>query len=164
MWSWIASKIIQPFLPYVLGGLIAAGLVGSIGAYFKGRADMDAKWQAKNMQAIIDAQAQTIARYRTAAEETQKQAEQELRAAEESKRLIEERMKEAETDNVLLETQLAVLITDKDKLNETLQMLRAKCTATARDVDLDKRLRQQQGRGGGVPSSPIPNARRSHHP
>ena len=164
MWGWIVGKIIQPFLPYILGGLIAAGLVGSIGAYFKGRADMDAKWQAKNMQATIDAQAATIERYRTAAEESQAQAAKEIQDAQIAKALIEERMKDAEVDNVLLETQLATLILDKEKLDETLKLLRAKCLATNSDVTLDRRLREQQGGRAGVPGTDVPRARRSSTP
>ena len=160
MWSWLVSKIIQPFLPYILGGMV----VLSIGAYFKGRADMDAKWQARNMQATIDAQAQTIARYRTLAEETQKQAEQEIQDAEESKRLIEERMKQAVEENAAMEAQLAATITDKDKLNEALKSLRTKCAANARDVDLDKRLREQQGNSGRVSRPVVPKPRRSGTP
>lgn len=171
MWSWIVGKIIQPFLPYILGGLIAAGLVGSVAAYFKGRADMDAKWQAKNMQAIIDAQAVTIERYRKATEETKAQAEQELRAAQAANDLIAERMKQAQADNDILEEQLAALLSDKDKLaidkdklDATLKALRAKCLATPRDVDLDRRLRDQQGGGSGVPSTVVPKPRRSGTP
>lgn len=146
MWGWIVGKIISPFLPYILGGLIAAGLVGSIGAYFKGRSDMNAHWEAKELQRTIDNLNETIARFKKAAAEDKAQAEQELQAAQDNAKAIAERMQQAKDEQDITEAMLIATITDKEKLDAALKALRAKCRATPADVNLDKRLRGDKQR------------------
>lgn len=165
MWGWIVGKIVQPFLPYVLGALVAAGLIGSVAAYIKGRADMNAIWQAKELESVINAQAQTIARYREASEQAKAQAAQEVREAQERAGLIEERMKQAEIENTQMESQLATLITDKEKLDAVVKSLKAACLATGSDVTLDQRLRAgKQGDPHRVPGAVVPRTRRPGTP
>ena len=130
------------FVYLVVYGAIFATIGGSYGlVYFKGRAAAKEECQTAQLKSIINEQADTIARYRKAVEETEAQAAEEIREAKERERLITERMKAEESDDAMLEAALAAAVTDKEKLNVALKNLRAKCTATNRDVDLDKRLR-----------------------
>ena len=141
MWGWLVGKIISPFLPYVLGGLIAAGVAGAGYAYFKGRSDMNAKWVAKELERTIANQNETILRYEKAAIETKAQAALELQLAEENAKAIAERMQQVKDEQDITEAMLIATITDKEKLDAALKALRSKCTADNRDVMLDRRVR-----------------------
>lgn len=54
MWPWLVGRIIQPFLPYILGGLLVLSIVGTLGGYIKGYGDAASKCQNAQLQAKID--------------------------------------------------------------------------------------------------------------
>lgn len=141
MWGWLVGKVISPFLPYVLGALVAAGVAGAGFAYFKGRSDMNAKWVAKEYERTVANLNETIARFEKAAIETKAQAALELQVAQENAKDIAERMQQAKDDQDITEALLIATITDKEKLDAALKALRAKCLADNRDVMLDRRVR-----------------------
>ena len=131
-----------PLVFFAVYGVIIAAVGSTYGyVYYKGYSAATASCRSAELERELYAQAQTIVRYRQAVEQTEKQAEQEIREAMERERLIAERMKAEESDDAMLEAALTAAITDKEKLNGIIQNLRKKCTATNSDVDLDKRLR-----------------------
>ena len=146
MWLWLVSKIIQPFLPFVLGGLLAFSLVGTVGGYIKGRSDMNKYWVEKNLENTIAMQKETIARYEKSAEADKKQFAQELQDSQDQAKAIAERVQQAIDEEAATEAELSVTITDKEKLDAALKALRAKCIATPADVSLDQRLRGDKQR------------------
>lgn len=80
MWSWIVSKLIEPFLPYILGGLVAAGLLGSAFAYIKGYGDAAQNCRESELRAEIATMKRDMAAWK-AADEIQNMLQKEMEAA-----------------------------------------------------------------------------------
>lgn len=68
MWSWIVSKLIEPFLPYILGGLVAAGLLGSVFAYIKGYGDAAQNCREAELRAELATLKRDMAAWKSADE------------------------------------------------------------------------------------------------
>jgi hypothetical protein len=66
IWSWILGRIIQPFLPYILGGLLALAAVGTIGGYIKGRMDASAKCHDAELRVQIATMQRDMAAWQSA--------------------------------------------------------------------------------------------------
>lgn len=94
MWSWLVSKLIQPFLPYILGGLVAAGLLGSVFAYFKGYGDAAQNCREAELRAQIATMKRDIAAWK-AADEVEKILQNEIEA---DRRDLQDKVTQYETE------------------------------------------------------------------
>jgi hypothetical protein len=53
IWAGMVSRLIMPFLPWVLAGLMALGAAGSLAGYLKGRADANGNCQEASLRAEL---------------------------------------------------------------------------------------------------------------
>jgi hypothetical protein len=53
IWAWLVSRLIMPFLPWVLAALMALGAAGSLAGYLKGRADANGNCQEASLRAEL---------------------------------------------------------------------------------------------------------------
>ena len=85
VWTWLAQRVLFPFLPWILAGLLAAGAAGSLAAYLKGRADASARCQEAALRAELATLKRDMAAWRTAEQvedRLQAELESELREME----------------------------------------------------------------------------------
>lgn len=94
IWGWLVSRIIQPFLPWIMGGLVALSLSGAVFAYLKGRADATAKCREAELRAELVALKRDIEAWK-AANYMDRLLQDEL---EKERRQLEKKVSEYETE------------------------------------------------------------------
>lgn len=152
LWSWLAGRILVPFLPYVIAVLVGAGALGTVGGLWKGYQWASASCAAANQAAELKAKEATLERYRALLRATELQRATESARAADTAAALQKRAKELEADRAAaeasqrdVEADLTGAIQDKGKLDAIVQKLRATartdCRASDADVRLDGRLR-----------------------
>lgn len=137
---------------YAVGGVLVALLGGYV--YHLGYSSASSKCRAAELERVIYAQAESLARYRTSLEASASQREAEALAAKDRESILGARLAELEADAAArekeaadLEADLRAAITDKgkaDALVKKLHATRTDCRATDRDIDVDQRMRRKQ--------------------
>lgn len=152
MWTWLVGKIITPFLPYILGGLLAFNVLSTLYAGWKGYQWASAACQAANDAAEVKAKDAVLERYRALLRATELQRAIEAARAADTASALQQRAQELEADKASaeaaqrdVEADLAAAIQDKGKLDAIVEKLRGTarvdCRASDADVRLDERLR-----------------------
>lgn len=151
--KWLLSLIgLPPWTPYAVAAVLAVAALWW--SHHLGYSSATAKCRAAELERVIYAQAESIARYRTALEASNAQREEEAQAAADRESVLKARAKELEEAandqdriNTALEVQLRETVTDKEKADDIIAKMRAgrdSCRATDRDIDVDKRMRRNQ--------------------
>jgi hypothetical protein len=94
IWGWLVTRVISPFLPWILGGLIALGTAGTMTAYFKGRADANANCREADLRAELATLKRDLAAWR-AADEVENMLQRDLEA---ERKQLQERVSEYELE------------------------------------------------------------------
>lgn len=151
--GWLIARLtgLSPMVWLVIAAITAgAGALGT--AYFMGKAAARAEARIAELELTIKGQAELIARYESAKAAAEELAREEVFASaaleaelDKLRAEIAAEREKARAESADLEADLAKMIQDKESLNAILDKLRRRappdCTATDRDVDLDKRLR-----------------------
>ena len=103
MWSWLLGRIIQPFLPYVLGGLLCLSVVSGLAGLWKGYQWASAACQAANDAAEVKAKEATLERYRALLRATELQRATEAARAADTASALQQRAQELEADKASAE-------------------------------------------------------------
>jgi len=152
IWTWIVGRIIQPFLPFVLGGFLALSVAGTLGGVWYGYSWASASCSAAAALAESKAKDLTIERYKALLKATELQRATEAAKALDNASALQDRAAELESDKAKaeaaqqdVEADLTAAIQDKGTLNAIVQKIRAAphtdCRASDADVRLDRRLR-----------------------
>lgn len=155
IWTWLATKLIVPFLPYILGGLLLLNVATGLFAGWKVYQWASAACQAANDAAEMKAKDATLERYRALLRATELQRATEAARAADTASALQQRAQELEADKAIaeaaqrdVEADLAAAIQDKGKLDAIVQKLRGTartdCRASDADVRLDERLRSNR--------------------